>query len=375
MKTITEILGGAQILLGVSFNLQDSFEEYLTGDHRAFLVMLRVLEEHLPPVERVQVGRGRKREEDMPIIRAFFARAFFHITTTSGLISRLRSDSSLRRICGFTTVPSAATFSRRQAVFARRHIMEQTLYRMVRDYHDGVIVGHMSRDSTAVSAREKPGNRKKDVKPPKPRKRGRPRKGEIREAKPPRRLVRQISLSPGKALRELNTVCAWGSKRNSQGNIQFWKGYKLHLDVTDMGIPVTAVVTGANVHDSQLAIPMEKITQRNITHLYSLMDAAYDATDISDYIAATGRIAIIDRNPRRNDPRPPIDPASRKRFRIRSTVERSNAHLKDWLVPAKLMVRGHDKVAFVLMIGVVCLAAIKILQYMILPMLEQTQTA
>jgi hypothetical protein len=39
--------------------------------------------------------------------------------------------------------------------------------------------------------------------------------------------------------------------KNSQGNVSFWMGYKLHLGVTDLGIPVTAVVTGANVHDSQ----------------------------------------------------------------------------------------------------------------------------
>lgn len=87
----------------------------------------------------------------------------------------------------------------------------------------------------------------------------------------------------------MDNDCTWGCKRNSQGNVQFWKGYKLHLDVTDSGIPVTAVVTGvghshvtfsllanvseANVHDSQVAIPMKKLKQRNITRLYSLSDA------------------------------------------------------------------------------------------------------
>jgi len=57
-------------------------------------------------------------------------------------------------------------------------------------------------------------------------------------------------------LKELNTGCRWGCKTNSQGNITTWKGYKLHLDVTDQGIPVTAVITGANVHDSQVAIAL-----------------------------------------------------------------------------------------------------------------------
>jgi len=375
MKSITEILGGAQILLGITFDIQDSFEEYLTEDHRAFLAMLRALEDHLPTVHHVQSGRGRRRAEDLPIIRSFLAKAFFRISTTSGLIQRLKSDASLRQICGFTKIPSAATFSRRQASFARYHIMEQTLYRMVREYHVGVLVGHISRDSTAISAREKPVNKKKDVKPAKPRKRGRPKKGEPKREKKQRRLARQLAMSSGEAIGELDTACSWGCKRNSQGNVQFWKGYKLHLDVTDLGIPVTAVVTGANVHDSQVAIPMEKLTQRNVTHLYSLMDAAYDATEISGYISSTGRKPLIDQNKRRNDTRSPMDPASFERFRNRSTVERSNAYLKDWLLPDKLMVRGHSKVNFCLMTGVVCLATIKILQHMILPALDQVEVA
>ena len=372
MKSLTEIIGDGQLLFNISFDLQDIFEEYLTEQHRAFLAMLRVIEEHLPPLGIIYTGRGRKPHETLPILRAFLAKSFFTIETTSDLLQRLKSDSSLRRICGFTEVPSASTFSRRLKIFSDHHIMEQTLYTMVREYHAGRLVGHISRDSTAICAREKPANKKKDVKLPKKpkRKRGRPRKGEIRPPKEPTRLHKQLSRSSGEALRELDSACAWGCKKNSQGNVQFWKGYKLHLDVTDVGIPVTAVVTGANVHDSQTAIPMEKLTERNITHLYSLMDSAYDAVEIRDYITARGRVALIDQNKRRNDSRKPMDSAAKKRFRIRSTVERSNSHLKDWLLPSKLMIRGYTKVTFCLMSGVLCLAAMKILQYYILPALE-----
>lgn len=373
MKSVTEILGGAQILFNISFDLQDSFEEYLTEHHKAFLAMLRVIEEHLPAVEIAYTGRGRKPHETQPIVRAFLAKSFFTIGTTEALLQRLKSDSSLRRICGFSQVPSASTFSRRLKLFSDCHIMEQTLYKLVRKYHEGRLVGHISRDSTAIAAREAPVNKKKDVKPIKKqkRKRGRPRKDEQRPPKEPTRLQKQLSLSPGEAIRDLDTACAWGCKKNSQGNVQFWKGYKLHLDVTDIGIPVAAVVTGANVHDSQAAIPMEKITERNISHLYSLMDSAYDAGEIYDYIAARGRVPLIDQNKRRNDSRDPMDPAGKERFRIRSTVERSNAHLKDWLLPSKLMARGHSKITFSLMTSVVCLAAVKILQYYILPALER----
>ncbi len=122
----------------------------------------------------------------------------------------------------------------------------------MREYHAGMLVGHISWDSTAISAREKPINRKKEVEKPK-RKRGRPRKGEVRQ-KEPTRLRRQLSMKSGKAFRELNSNCAWGCKKNSQGKVQAWKGYKLHLNVTDIGIPTAALVTGANVHDSQKRI-------------------------------------------------------------------------------------------------------------------------
>jgi hypothetical protein len=43
MKTITEIIGGAQGLLNISYNLQDVFEEYLTDEYKTFLHILRVL--------------------------------------------------------------------------------------------------------------------------------------------------------------------------------------------------------------------------------------------------------------------------------------------------------------------------------------------
>ena len=87
-------------------------------------------------------------------------------------------------------------------------------------------------------------------------------KGESKANKKANRLAQQARQKASVALSGLNTLCCWGCKRNSQGNVSYWKGYKLHLDVTDMGIPVTAVVTGANVHDFQLAIAMEKLAER-----------------------------------------------------------------------------------------------------------------
>jgi transposase len=369
MKSITKILGGSQMLLGVSYEIQDVFEEYLSKEHRTFLSMLRVIESTEVVYGSPYQGRGRMPNEDQPMIRSFLAKHFFKIESTSELLLRLKSDSNLRRICGFQKIPSESTFSRRMKNYSEKHLMEQILAPMVSSIYEGRIVGHISRDSTAIVAREKPVNKKKEVKPAK-RKVGRPKKGEAKQEKKQRRLARQIKMKAQESIKALNQDCTWGCKQNSQGNIQFWKGYKLHLDVTDMGIPISAVVTGANVHDSQVSLPLEKMSEKRVTHLYSLMDAAYDAPEIRGYSEAKGRIALVDQNKRRKDNREPMDPAEKQRFKIRSTVERTNSHLKDWLLPTKLLVKGFRKVNFVLMAGVVCLAALKILQQIILPKLQ-----
>ncbi|MCF7949256.1 MAG: transposase [Spirochaetia bacterium] len=123
-----------------------------------------MIEEHIPQFERSYKGRGRSPPQDIPIIRAFLAKAFLRIDSSYRLLQRLRSDSSLRKICGFTTVPSPATFSRRLSEYEDTHIIEQSLYRMVREYHRGRLVAHISHDSTEIEAREKPKNKKNEVK-------------------------------------------------------------------------------------------------------------------------------------------------------------------------------------------------------------------
>ena len=160
---------------------------------------------------------------------------------------------------------------------------------------------------------------------------------------------------------------SWGGKKNSKGKTHFWPGYKLHLDVSDIGLPITAVVTGANVHDSQVAIPMEKMSERKVTHLYSLMDAAYDAPQIRSYITGRGRVGLIDFNKRRKATSKTMCPSEKERYKIRSTVERTYSHLKDWFIPSQLYVKGHPKVNFALMTAVLCLSAVKVLQYPHLP--------
>ena len=99
------------------------------------------------------------------------------------------------------------------------------------------------------------------------------------------------------------------------------------------------------------------------------MDSAYDAKSIFQFVHGKGRISIIDHNPKRKDLREAFDAATKERYKKRTVVERANSHLKDWLLPDKVLVRGSKKMSFELIYGVICLAAIKILEQFILPSL------
>jgi hypothetical protein len=155
MKSITEIIGGAQALFNLSYKLQGCFEEYLTDEYRTFLQMLRVIESALPPIMRRYAGVGRKPYQYLPLIRSNFAMRYFKIGQVKTLIQRLKGEPNLRLLCGFDKVPGKATFSRYFSEFAKTDFLHETLDRMVKKAHADTIVLHVSRDSTAIEAREK----------------------------------------------------------------------------------------------------------------------------------------------------------------------------------------------------------------------------
>jgi hypothetical protein len=277
------------------------------------------------------------------------------------LITRLKSDPNLRQICGFVKVPGKASFSRSYTFLASLDILNKAHEAMVIEAHKDTYIQHISRDSSAIPAREKTA-KEADKKANEPKKkRGKPRKGSPKVKIDTPNVENQAHQSARFAIAKLNKKCSWGCKKNSQGNVDFWRGYKLHMDTSDTGFPVFACVTGANVHDSQLAIPMEKITESRVKSCYSLMDSAYDCKAIIAFIRSRGRIPIIEPNSRKDTNRAPLDPAKQERFKFRSAAERGFSDLKDNYLPSAIYVRGHTKVSFVIMAGVVCLAAVKFL--------------
>lgn len=81
-------------------------------------------------------------------------------------------------------------------------------------------------------------------------------------------------MSPPAMFVDLPRACDIGVKHDSQGFASRWIGYKLHLDVADGMIPISAGLTSASVHDSQVAIPLATPTTQRVSHLHDLMDAA-----------------------------------------------------------------------------------------------------
>jgi hypothetical protein len=312
---------------------------------------------------------GRPPAERAPLARSFVAKAVLGLPTTAMLIERLAVDETLRRLCGWqrrTAVPSEATFSRAFGEFAEcglpARVHEALIERTLADR----LVGHISRDATAIEAREKPVK----VAPPEPakRKRGRPKKGEVVAEKEPRRLQRQPGMTLPQMLADLPILCNVGSKRNAKGHTESWIGYKLHLDVADGDIPISCLLTSASLHDSQVAIPLATITAQRVTNLYDLMDSAYDAPEIWETSRALGHVPIIDRHPRSvTGGKAGIEAEARARRRInfrlaedvryneRSAAERVNSAVKDNYGGRNVRVRGHDKVFCHIMFGIVAL--------------------
>ena len=289
--------------------LEECGERPLSEKERQLANILELLQ-----IEKF-VGRpaqrfGRKPWERQALARAFVGKAVYNHPHPRATIEALRASPVFRRICGFvrrTDIPSESTCSRAFAEFAEIGLGDRVHEALVEQWVTPELVGHISRDATAIEGREKPAAKPKSAKPA-PRKKGRPRRGEVREPKPDTRLERQCRQSAPEALAELPVYCDGGTKKNSKGYKGSWIGYKLHADVNDGCSPISMALTAASLHDSQVAIPQMKLTSARIDYLYDVMDAAYDAQPIYAVSRSLGHVPIIDKNGRGRDGYPPGAP-------------------------------------------------------------------
>jgi hypothetical protein len=335
-----------------------------------------------------QGWNGRPPCDRNAIARAFVAKAIYNLPRTSDLLERLTSDEQLRLICGWKrgeALPHESTFSRAFAEFAQMELAQFVHQALIQETQQGRLIGHIARDSTAIEAREtfpltkeqkaeiavakRPRQSRKGKKlgPPKRWKGGKvPR----RPASEDTRLHRQRTMQLEEMLKELPRNCSIGVKTSSKGHQQYWRGYKLHLDVADGQIPISAVITGASVHDSQVAIPLATMSAARVQYCYELMDSAYDASEILEHSREMGHVPIVDPKAVRQTkstflpgkPKRQLSWAESDRFRERTMVERVYSRLKDEFGGRYVRVRGASKVMAHLMFGVLALTADQLLK-------------
>ena len=210
----------------------------------------------------------------------------------------------------------------------------------------------------------------------KKKKRGRKKKDEVQKAVPQSRIASQVSMSKKELIEDLPAVCDIGTKRNSKGYKESWRGYKLHIAVADGDIPVNCILTSASVHDSQVAIPLLALCKDRVINCYDLMDSAYDCDEIRSYSKALGHVPLIDINPRNNkELKKELTAESKRkkllgikyahdhRYKERSSVERVNSYLKDSFSGRSIWAKGAKKVFSHLMFSILAMTGQRLLKF------------
>ena len=314
----------------------------------------------------------KDREE---IARAFIAKSTYNYQTTRALIDRLHCDRTLRILCGWrykTDIPSESKFSRVFKELSDLSIAQKTHEKFVKEYLSKKTFFYNATDATdatKIPLREKPDKQVK-IETKVKYKRGRPKKGETREPIKPKILEQQKEMrTVDEMLSLVSTKCGVGVKQNAKGNREVWIGGKLHISTVDGDIPITAIYSGANVHDSSLALPLMKETSQRVNYLYDLQDAGYDADIIRAFSQKQGHRPIIDINLKNSKAlKAKVELLKHEResfkqinqhlnldkehYNQRSMVERVNKYLKDDFGCDKIYYQGSNKVSSVLAFGI-----------------------
>jgi hypothetical protein len=310
----------------------------------------------------------KDREE---IARAFIAKSVYNSQTTRDLIDRLHHDRTLRIICGWrykSDIPSESKFSRVFKELSDLQIAAKTHEQFIKEYLSDTVFMYNATDATRIPLRQKPLKVEKEENPK--NKVGRPKKSEVKESKKLTILQQQQTMTTTKEMLSLvSTHCGVGIKQNSKGNREVWIGGKLHISAVDGDIPVAAFYSGANVHDSSVALPLINETSKRVNYLYDLQDAGYDSNIIRDFYKKLGLCPIIDINPKNSKDLKAIIELQKEEkgkfemlhlpqnsdthhYNQRSMVERVNKYLKEDFGCNTIYYQGATKVASVLAFGI-----------------------
>jgi transposase len=195
----------------------------LTEPHRAVLETLGLLQ--MDRFVETNRRRGRPAHSRANILRAFVAKAVLGMPHTRALLDRLQSDAALRQICGWgsvSSVPDETVFSRVFAEFAATEVPQRVHTALIQRSYAEQMVGHISRDSTAIAAREKDQSKNKP-------KHQRASRSKSRTPEQMTRIERQClpETTIEQMMVDLPRLCDKGCKNDSKGLPSYWIGYKL----------------------------------------------------------------------------------------------------------------------------------------------------
>ncbi len=324
------------------------------------LLDMACIEKYIPQ----RKGPGRPPKNYEAVARSFLAKAILNIATTKLLIERLHSDKTLRIICGFESraqIPCESSYSDAFALFASLELSKRAHEILIKEVYKDTIVGHVSKDSTAIKGREKPVKKIKSIKLKKIK----------RASKGCAELTRIQKQASGKMtidemIADLPTYCNVGQKKSSKGHSYVWIGFKLHMAVDDHGVPLATLLSSASLNDSQAAIPLAEITNQRVKSLYDLMDSGYYAEAIEKHSKSLGHVPIIDKAAKGEKQKSEKEqeklacknlrwlPAEKIRYKKRTVVERAYSRLKDEFGALNVKVKGAVKVFAHLMYGILC---------------------
>ena len=188
------------------------------GARARLLVQILAMAPLSPWLQR-PTGPGRPCQDRHNLAAAFLAKAVFNCVTTRQLIELLASSTQLRRLCGWNAVsdlPHESTFSRAFAEFAQSQLPQLLHQALITTTHGQRLVGHISRDSTAIEARER-----FPEPPPKPVEKMKKYKKRPKRAQAKDRgteIERQRKMPLEQMLAGLSTDSAIGVKKSSKGH-------------------------------------------------------------------------------------------------------------------------------------------------------------
>lgn len=321
---------------------------YLTNKHEQLIQVLDLIDLNEIYPQRIWGSFfGRPKANRHNFIRAFLAKAIWNIAETKDLIAYLKIDRALRVICGFdgrsNVVPSESTFSREFKELSKLNIGDKIHQYLVVEHCSYQLYEHLSFDASAISASERP---------------------VVSTVTEKRTVAEQITMTTSEILADLPVVCNFGTKKNSNGKTETWKGFKLHIVANEYSVPLASVVTSASVHDSLCAIPLIRITEERVDGLYYLGDKGYDAAAIRAEIASHGKVPLVDfKNNRNGESTGEFVGNQVERYKKRTFVEGVFSNLKMNYLPRYILYRGIEKVRFVLNLALSIITAFQIIKY------------